>query len=253
MGSVEVFVVFAMAAFNLAVVPWREDTDELVPDTEIVKRFLKESGAHCFRAVHPVSELRAVVRLDALNGEGKLLHAMTDKLGGRIGAVLFEGFEIAKAAVFVNEGELVVAAVELRFADKAGDGDELYVDLYPLTGILHLLVWLGDIFRIWQLYRHLSALLKEAIQTGNGSLIAALPELYPEYHQPGVGVSAPHVVYELDLFGTVLVWMTVWAVRAILQRLQRAVIAFHPTVNVLPVCPVPYCRCRDAVFLCVVN
>ena len=30
-------------------------------------------------------------------------------------------------------------------------------------------------------------------------------------------------------------------------------LAFHPAVDVLPVCPVPDRRCRDAVFLCALN
>ena len=81
-------------------------------------------------------------------------------------------------------------------------------------------------------------------------IAAVEQELDPERRQPGVGVSSPHVVDELDLLR---LRMTAWAVWAILQRLQRSVVTFHPAADVLPVCPVPDRRFRDAVFPCAVN
>ena len=85
MGSIEVFVVLAMAALDLSVVSRREDLNELMPDTELFERFLKERRPHRFGAVHPVRELRAVARLDAFYRIRELLHAMADELGGRNG------------------------------------------------------------------------------------------------------------------------------------------------------------------------
>ena len=194
-----------MAAFDLAVVPRGEDLNQLVPDAEIVERLLKECWPHRFRAVHPVRELGAVVRLDTFDGIGKLLHAMPDKLGGRIGAVLFESFQIPKAAVFIDESELKETAVERCVANETGGGHELHIDLYPLAWVLHLFIGLGRVFRVWQLYGHLSALLKEAIQAGDGSLVAALAELHPEHNQTGVWIPSAHIIDELDLIGPVLV------------------------------------------------
>ena len=159
--GVKVFVVLPVAAFDLSVMPWRKDLDELVLYPQLVQCFLKECRTHGFRTVHSVRELGAVVRLDTFDGIGELLHAMPDKLGGRIGAMLFESFQIPKAAVFVDESELKETAVERRVADRLADQarlrDVLHVDLHPLAGVLHLLIGLGNVFRIRQLNSHLAS------------------------------------------------------------------------------------------------
>ena len=80
-----------------------------------------------------------------------------------------------------------------------------------------------------------------------------MPQLDPEHHQPCMRVSTTHVVDQFDFLRLVLPGMAVRTVRTILQRLQRPVIAFHPAVDILPVCPVPdRCRC-DAILLRIVN
>ena len=43
MAGVEVFIVFPMAAFHLAVVPWRKRLDLFVADAELCQCFLEES------------------------------------------------------------------------------------------------------------------------------------------------------------------------------------------------------------------
>ena len=48
-------------------------------------------------------------------------------------------------------------------------------------------------------------------------------------------IPAPHIEDELDLFGCMLVWMTVGTVGAVGERLHGAVVAFPPAVDVLPV------------------
>ena len=152
-----------MAALDLSVMPGREDFNELMPDSELVERFLKERRPHRLGTVHPVRELGAVVRLDAFNRVRELFHAMADKLGGRIGSVLLERLKIAKPTVFVDERELVIEAAVLRrvadrITDQAGLRDVFYVDLHSLAGVLHLLIGLGNVFRIRQLDRHLTLL-----------------------------------------------------------------------------------------------
>ena len=56
-GSVEFLIVFAVTALNFAVMPGRIRADEFVPDAELGKCFLKESGTVGFRMVQPVGEL----------------------------------------------------------------------------------------------------------------------------------------------------------------------------------------------------
>ena len=100
---------------------------------------------------------------------------------------------------------------------------------------INLFVGLRDIFGIWQWGCHLTALAEKTIQPRDGSGIAALPELYPEHDDPGVGISAAHIEDELDFFRCVLVWMTVRPVRVICEGLQRSVVALAPAVDILPV------------------
>jgi hypothetical protein len=89
-GSVEILIILAVAAFYLPVVTRRENFDELVADTQFFKRALKESRPFFLGAVHPSREFCAVIRLDALDGIRELLYAMPDKLGRGIGTVLLE-------------------------------------------------------------------------------------------------------------------------------------------------------------------
>ena len=79
-----------MAAFHLAIVPWSERFDLLVADTEPGESFLKEGKRFLFSVGHLVCEFKTVVRLHALNGKGKFLYHMFEKLCRRIGALLFK-------------------------------------------------------------------------------------------------------------------------------------------------------------------
>ena len=74
--------------------------------------------------------------------------------------MFFEGFKIAKTAVFINEGVLVViAAVLLSILDgssnQAGCRDIFYVDLNFLPRIVCCFVLFRNILGIWQLNSHL--------------------------------------------------------------------------------------------------
>ena len=127
MRRVEILIILAMAALDLSVMPRREDFNELMPDSELVEGFLKESRPHRFGTVHPVRELGAVVRLDAFDRVRELLHAMADELGGRIRSMLLKRLQIAKATVFVDERELVItAAVLCCVADRISDQARLW-------------------------------------------------------------------------------------------------------------------------------
>ncbi len=82
--------------------------------------------------------------------------------------MLLKSLQITKTAVFINEGILVIiAAILCSITDRVPNQtclwDKLYVNLHLLTGILHLLIWLWDVFGIRQLYCHLSAFFKEPI------------------------------------------------------------------------------------------
>lgn len=123
--------------------------------------------------------------------------------------MLLKCLQITKTAELVKEGILIETISLSSIANQAALWNELNVNLYPLAWILHLLVTLWNVFGIWQLHGHLAALAQKAIQTRDGACVAPQPQLYPEYHQAGIGTPAAHILDELDLVGLVLVWMAV--------------------------------------------
>ena len=161
MGCIEVFVVFSVRPFNLTVVFGSIRLDQLVPDPFLFEVYLKERHIFwLFAAPKLLGKLKAVICLYALDRIRKLLYAMPDELSGGIGTVLLERLQVAKTAVFVDEGVLVVIAAILccvaeRIADQTRLRDVFHVDLYPLAGILHLLIGLRNVLRVWQLHCHL--------------------------------------------------------------------------------------------------
>ena len=81
MGRIEVLVVFAVTAFDLSVMPGRIRFNQLVPDTELRQRYLKERRLGAVFGIQPVRELRTIICLDAFNRIGELFYAMLDKFG----------------------------------------------------------------------------------------------------------------------------------------------------------------------------
>ena len=73
------------------------------------------------------------------------------------------------------------------------------------------------------------------------------------YFDTGVRIPVAHIQNQLDFLRSMLIWMPVRAMRAmraILQRVQCAVIALHPAVNVLPVGVITHRSLCNAVLLC---
>lgn len=245
-GSVEVLVVFAVAALDLSIVPGSIRTDELVADAELRKGGFEKGGQGLLPGDEAVGKLRAVIGLHALNGEREFVGTMVDELSRGKGAAFGEGFQVTEAAIFVNKGVLIeMPSVFLRFPhglpDQTAFRDEFDVDLDPLAGILHLLVGLGDIFGIRQLHGHLSTIAQKAVQPGDRAGIAPLLQFDPEHHQPGIGVPAPQVIDQSDLALLMLVWVVMRPARSILEAFQRPVVSFAPAVDILSVSAVPDC------------
>ena len=161
--SVEFLIVFAVTAFNLAVVAGSVRPYEFVLDTEFGKGFLKERRTVRFGIVQPVGELRTVVGLDTLNGIGEFLNNMAKEEAGRIGAVFLKGFEIAEAGILINEGVLVKLLIG-GITDQASRRDKLDVDLPALSGLGHLLIGRGTILGIWQFHSHLTSFSQETVK-----------------------------------------------------------------------------------------
>ena len=90
---------------------------------------------------------------------------------------------------------------------------------------------------------------KKPIQAGNGAGISPHTQLDPEYHQSGIGVPAPHVLNQSDLVLPMLIRVIVRPMRAILEARQRAVVAFAPPVDILPVGAIADCCFCHAMFV----
>ena len=70
MAGIELFVVFSVAAFYLAVMPRSKGADLLVLDAELGQCFLKECQWFFLTVSHFVGKLKSIIRLDTFNGIG---------------------------------------------------------------------------------------------------------------------------------------------------------------------------------------
>lgn len=167
--------------------------------------------------------------------------------------MFFECSQISETAVFIQEGILVESTLLSSVADQTTLGDKLDINLHPLAGILHLLIRLGNVLGIRQLFCHLAAFPQESVQTGDRTGIAPQPQFHPEHHQTGVWIPAPHILDQFDFIGTMLVWVAVRTVGAVLQGCQRSVIPILPAIDILPVCVVADGCLGNAVLLRIAN
>ena len=94
MAGIEFFIILSVAVFYLAVMPWRKRFDLFMQDAELSQRFFKECNWLFLAVAHFVCKLEAGVCLGALNGIWKLFYHMLQELGGRIGALLLECFQV---------------------------------------------------------------------------------------------------------------------------------------------------------------
>ena len=89
-ASIELLVVFSVAAFHLAVVPGRKRFDLFVADAELRQCFLEEGKRLCVVPTHAVGKFKPIVCLDTFDGIRELFNHMQKKLCRRIGAVLLK-------------------------------------------------------------------------------------------------------------------------------------------------------------------
>ena len=82
-----------------------------------------------------------------------------------------EGFQIAETAVFVNKGVLI-KLLTFCFSNNAGSWNKFYINLAPLSGILHLFIRFGLLFGVGQLHRSAIDPAQGTVQAGDGSGIA---------------------------------------------------------------------------------
>ena len=80
MVGIEVFIVFAVAALDLAVVPGGEGLNAFVLNAKSIQRHFKECFLVGALRVEPVGKLGAIVGLDTLNSIREAFHAVLNEL-----------------------------------------------------------------------------------------------------------------------------------------------------------------------------
>jgi len=106
-GIVEPFLVFSVAALDLAIVAGRIGANQLVTNAQAGGSSLEEGLAAAILDREAVGELGTVVGLDALDSDavaGIPGDSFLQEVGGGIGAVLLIGTQIAQAGELVDSG-----------------------------------------------------------------------------------------------------------------------------------------------------
>ena len=250
--GVKAFVVLAVAALDLAVVPGRERPDLLVADPVFHQPDLEEGRIVPGSSGEALGEFRTVIRLNTFDRNRKGLEQVFEEEGGGKGASLVKGFDIAPTGVFVDGGvlvELLTGGVTY----EAGSRDKLDVDLDALSGIPHLLVRLRDVLGVRRFDSHDALAFEDAVEAGDGTLVAALHKLDPEDDEAGVWVSAAHIGDKFELLRGMLSWMAVRTSGTVAEGLPGTVVAVLPAVDLLAVDAVTDRGPGDAVLLGVLN
>lgn len=152
MRSIKILVVLAVTAFNFTVVSGSKGVDFLVLDAKLSQSLFKQGRWLLFAVTHFIGELKAIVGLDAFDCIRELFYNMPKKLRGRIGAVFLKGLQIPKLAVFIKGGVLIPLCA-CFLSNYTGRRNELHINLYTLTRVLHLLIGLWNVLWVGQFDR----------------------------------------------------------------------------------------------------
>ena len=178
MGCVEPFIVLPVAAFHLPIVTGSLGPNDFVADPVHFQVFLEKGGFFPMGG-KAVGKFRPVVCLDAFNGAGKSLHEVIYKLSGRIGIVLLKRLHETPTGEFINGRVLKELFSDYLTVFQTGGRNKFYIYLNPLSGIIHLFIGLRDILWIRGMYGHDALFSEEAVESRDGTLIAALTEFNP--------------------------------------------------------------------------
>lgn len=150
MPVIKAFLVFSVASFDLSVMSWRVRFNVLDCNAESCCGRFKCGQTLCLVRTQTIGKFKAIVCLDAVDFYAVALvklNRVKQKVFRRIGALLFIGFQIAQAGVFVDRGVLN-QAIQCGFARFTCGGHNLHIDLntFPRKGHLLIGLWLIDGF-----------------------------------------------------------------------------------------------------------
>lgn len=179
MSCVKTLIILPMASLYLSVMTRRIGADHFMPDSMCFQMRLEESRFVSVRS-KAVGKFRSIIGLDALDGERERFYQVLHKLRGRIGVVFLKSFHKTPPGILVKGSVLEELLPNDLAVFETGGRDKFDIHLDTLTGILHLLIWLWNVFGIGWMDRHDTLFFEEAVESGNGAGITTLPELNPK-------------------------------------------------------------------------
>ena len=148
-GVVEPFLIFSVAALDLAIVARRVGPNQLMAEAQAGGSSFEEGLAAAIFDREAVGKLRSVIGLDAFDldaAAGIPGDCLLQEVGGRIGTVLLVGTQISQASELIDGG--ILEQLQAWIGDTATWYD-LYIDLYTLARMRHLLVRFGNVFPLF--------------------------------------------------------------------------------------------------------
>ena len=248
-ARVEAFLIFAVAALDLAVVPRRIGANQFMPDAKLGGSFFKQSRHITFTIREPIGKLKAVVCLDTFHLYASALIPFcqfTEEVCGGTGRLLRIGGEKPQPCELVNG--CVLEQTKLWIRDALAWHD-FHIHLDALTGTCHLLVRLRFvcIFRLFS--REQSHFAHDSEQAFRTARIAPQIQTVPQLDHAQFGISAAHVTNKFQLGLRVLVWMAVRASGLAGQGRHTSIPALLPKVDIRPAFVVLSAGAADTVFL----
>lgn len=178
-GIVETFLVFPVAAFDLAVMARGIRANELVADAQRESGGFKERREKAIGIGEAVGELKAVVSLNTFNADpapGEPSDCLPEEVSGGEGGLLLIGSEEAEAGELVDGG--ILKETQRRIGDTT-PGNDLHVDLDPLARMGHLFIRLGHIPLLLLRRREHSETMQHSVQRIDMTCISPLSQPVP--------------------------------------------------------------------------
>ena len=253
MAGIKTFLILAVAALDLAVVPRGIGADQPMQDAQLGGSPIKQRRQITLAVGKTVGKLKTVVRLDTFHlyaPAGVPRPQLPQEVGRGIGRLLRIGGKKAQTRELVDCG--VLEQAKLRVCNTFTRYDlHIHLNALPRTGHLLIRLWFVCLFRLFG--RKQPYFTHHAEQAFRATGIAALPQAVPELDHTKRRIPAAHVTDELQLGLRVLVWMAVRASALAGQRGYTSVPTLFPEVDVRPAFVVLPAGARNAIFFCVLH
>ena len=148
MSSIETLIALAVASFYLSIVSGSKRPDQFMFDPMLHQLDLK-NGRLVRTAIRGESfgKLLPIVRLYALNRDWESLDQMCREKGGVIGALLLKRLHKPPSGILINRS-ILIEMLAFGLIYKTDGRDKFNINLDTLSGILHLLIGLSNVFGV---------------------------------------------------------------------------------------------------------